>query len=218
MSEVDSFIDEVTEEVRRDKLFAAFRKYGWIAILAVVLLVGGAAWKEYRAAQQKAGAQAFGDAVLAAQSKDKPEAVYKALAAIKAQGAQAAVANLLAAAEAEKAGDTKAALARLDAVSGDQNLPPAFRDLALLKSVTLPGDAMSDARRDQVLAALSQPGRPYRPLALEQLALLAVKAGKTKDAIAQFTKIAQDAGATPGLRQRATQMIVALGGSPKAAG
>ncbi|GHE04290.1 hypothetical protein U879_00390 [Defluviimonas sp. 20V17] len=218
MSEVDSFIDEVTEEVRRDKLFAAFRKYGWIAILAVVLLVGGAAWKEYRAAQHKAGAQAFGDAVLAAQSKDKPEAVYKALAAIKAQGAQAAVADLLAAAEAEKAGDTKAALARLDAVSGDKSLPPAFRDLALLKSVTLAGDTMSADRRDQVLAALSQPGRPYRPLALEQLALLAVKAGKTKDAIEQFTKIAQDAGVTPGLRQRATQMIVALGGSPKAAG
>ncbi len=218
MSEVDSFIDEVTEEVRRDKLFAAFRKYGWIAILAVVLLVGGAAWKEYSAAQQKASAQAFGDAVLAAQSKDKPEAVYKALTAIKTQGAQVAVADLLAAAEAEKAGDTKAALARLDAVAGDNTLPRAFRDLALLKKVTLAGDAMSADQRNQVLAALSQPGRPYRPLALEQLALMAVKAGKTKDAIAQFAKIAQDAGVTPGLRQRATQMIVALGGAPTAAG
>ena len=31
MSNPDSFIEEVTEEVRRDKLFALFRKYGWIA-------------------------------------------------------------------------------------------------------------------------------------------------------------------------------------------
>ena len=44
MSETDSFIDEVTEEVRRDKLFALFRKYGWIGIAAVLLIVGGAAW------------------------------------------------------------------------------------------------------------------------------------------------------------------------------
>ena len=31
MSDTDSFIDEVTEEVRRDALFAQFRRYGWHA-------------------------------------------------------------------------------------------------------------------------------------------------------------------------------------------
>ena len=36
MSNPDSFIDEVTEEVRRDRLFAMFRKYGWIGV-AIVL-------------------------------------------------------------------------------------------------------------------------------------------------------------------------------------
>mgnify|MGYP002067949300 CR=1 FL=1 len=38
MSNQDSFIDEVTEEVRRDKLYALYKKYGWIAALAVVVL------------------------------------------------------------------------------------------------------------------------------------------------------------------------------------
>ena len=41
VSESDSFIDEVTEEVRRDKLFAVFRKYAWIGVLAVAAIVGG---------------------------------------------------------------------------------------------------------------------------------------------------------------------------------
>lgn len=218
MSEVDSFIDEVTEEVRRDKLFAAFRKYGWIGIVAVILLVGGASWREYQDAQARAQAQAFGDAVLAAQADPKAAAEYKALDGIKAEGAQVGVADLLAAAAAQKAGDTKAALAKLDAVANDAALPRAFRDLALLKKVTIAKDGLSDDQRAQILAALSQPGRPYRPLALEQTALMAVKAGKTKEAIDQFTKIAQDAGVTPGLRQRATQMIVALGGTPKTEG
>ena len=40
MSDTDSFIDEVTEEVKRDRLFATMRKYGWIAVLIVLLLVG----------------------------------------------------------------------------------------------------------------------------------------------------------------------------------
>ena len=40
MSNPDSFIDEVTEEVRRDKLFALFRKWGWVGVLLVVVIVG----------------------------------------------------------------------------------------------------------------------------------------------------------------------------------
>ena len=39
MSNPESFIEEVTEEVRRDRLFAAFRKYGWIGVLLVLLTV-----------------------------------------------------------------------------------------------------------------------------------------------------------------------------------
>ena len=44
MSNPDSFIDEVTEEVRRDRLFALFRKYGWIGLVVVLGIVGGAGW------------------------------------------------------------------------------------------------------------------------------------------------------------------------------
>lgn len=216
MSEADSFIDEVTEEVRRDKLFAAFRKYGWIAVLAVVLLVGGAAWKEWQISRERASARAFGDAVLTAQDGNKPADVVTALEGVKAQGGQVAVIDLLAADAAAKAGDIKTALAKLEAVAKDQALPQSFRDLALLKKATLANSGIGAAERQQLLASLSQPGRPYRPLALEQLALIAVKDGKTKDAIDQFNAILQDAGTTPGLHERATQMIVALGGTPKA--
>ena len=60
MSDTDSFIEEVTEEVRRDRLFALMRRYGWIAVAAVLLLVGGTAYREYARAAEAAKAQAFG--------------------------------------------------------------------------------------------------------------------------------------------------------------
>ena len=48
MSDTDSFIDEVTEEVRRDRLFLLLRRWGWVGVLAVILIVGGAAFNEIR--------------------------------------------------------------------------------------------------------------------------------------------------------------------------
>jgi len=48
MSDTDSFIDEVTEEVRRDQLYGYLRKYGWIAAVVILAIVCGAAWNEYR--------------------------------------------------------------------------------------------------------------------------------------------------------------------------
>ena len=34
----DRFIDEVTEDLRRDRLFLMMRRYGWIAVLLVFVL------------------------------------------------------------------------------------------------------------------------------------------------------------------------------------
>ena len=64
----DSFIDEVTEDLRRDRLFLFLRRYGWIAILAIVALVGAAAWREWSAVRADRDARAFGDAILAAEA------------------------------------------------------------------------------------------------------------------------------------------------------
>jgi hypothetical protein len=58
------------------------------------------------------------------------------------------------------------------------------------------------------------PGRPYRTLALEQKALLLVEAGDTAAAITALEQLQQDQEATPSLRNRAGQLVVALGGEP----
>ena len=54
-------MQEVSDEVRRDKLFRFFRRYAWIGIGLVLLLVAAAGVNEYRKSQQKLDAESNGD-------------------------------------------------------------------------------------------------------------------------------------------------------------
>lgn len=213
MSNPDSFIDEVTEEVRRDRLFLMLRRYGWIGILLVVVIVGGAAFNEWRKAQAEAEAQAFGDALMAGLSAETPEARRVALAGISTSGERVAVLNLLLASDPTE--DKAASLAALDTVAADATLPVLWRDLAQLRRVMVAGADMPLADRRAALAPMAEAGRPYRTLAAEQLAYLLAEEGKAEEAIAALQSLIEDQEAPGGLRSRAAQMIVALGGEPK---
>jgi len=213
VDQTDSFIEEVTEEVRRDRLFAAFRKYGWIGAVAIVAIVGGSAFTEWRSIRARDAAQAFGDSLLAAVQADDPGA---ALSEIQADGPRVGVAKLMSAAQAVQDGRADAALADLNAVAADATLPASLRDLARLKAVLIAGDTMTAEARRTELEALAQPGAPYRLMALEQLAVLALETGDTAAAIAKAREVLSDSAVTPGLQQRATELIVALGGDPAA--
>lgn len=210
MSNPESFIDEVTEEVRRDKLYATLRKYGWIGIVAVLLLVGGASVNEWMKARAQAEAEATGDAILAAVEKDDPEARVAALEGLDAEGDRAALIALVAAAEST---DPAAANERLAAVAESPDLPALYRDLAQLKRALLPGVLDAQTRID-ILEPLTVPGGAYRVLAEEQIALAEVELGKKDDARARLNALLTDTESSQALRRRASQLIVALGGSP----
>ncbi|MDR5651372.1 hypothetical protein [Ruixingdingia sedimenti] len=216
MSNTDSFIDEVAEEVRRERLFRLYRRYGWIVVLVIVAIVGAAAAYEWQKASRRADARAFGDAVLAALDAPDAPARRAALAGIAAGGPEQAALLALLASDAGVAtgedGDRAAALAALDAVAGDATLDPMWRDLAVLRRVSAAGEAMTADDRRAALQPLTAPGRPYRPLAQEQVALLDLAAGDHEAALAAFRALVDDQEATEALRRRAAQMVVVLGG------
>lgn len=211
MSNPDSFIDEVTEEVRRDRLFAAFRRYGWIGALLVVLIVGGAAFNEWQKARAETRAEAFGDAVLDAQDLGDPADRAATIAAAPADGGQLAIQKLLLA--ADPLGDKAGTVAALTALAADASQPQVYRDLAVLRLVLVSGAEMPLADRRTALEAMAASGRPFRVLAQEQLAYLLVEEGKPDEAIAALAALMQDQAAPAGLRSRAGQMITALGGT-----
>ena len=72
-------------------------------------------------------------------------------------------------------------------------------------------------RTERIAKALARAGSPLRLLAEEQIALIEVETGDTEAAIARFQSILADAEVTAGLRQRVSQVIVALGGELDAA-
>lgn len=212
MSNPDSFIDEVTEEVRRDRLFAAFRKYGWIGVLAILLIVGGAAYVEWRKGQESARAQAFGDAMMDALDLGSPEDRRTAIAAIPADGRQTALKSLMLGSDPVQ--DKAATLTALDAMLADSAQPVIYRDIAALRRVMVAGADMPIADRRALLQPMAVAGRPMRVLAQEQLAYLLIEDGKKDEAIAALSALVTDQEAPATLKSRAGQVITALGGTP----
>ena len=209
MSNNDSFIDEVTDEVRRDRLFAAFRKYGWIGVVLVLVIVGGAAWSEWQKSVAATRAEGFGDAALAALEKPGAER-DAALAALPADADQQAIRDLLVAANPEA--DKPGALAALDKVAADAKSPQVYRDLAVLRRVALAGTDQPLADRRTALQGVAVPGRPFRVLAEEQLAYLLIEDGKKPEALTALLALVQDQEAPAAMRRRLGLVITALGG------
>lgn len=215
MSDADSFIEEVTEEVKRDRLFALMRKWGWVGVLIVALIVGGTAYREWRIASAESSAQAFGDSVLTALDGAEPADRIAGLEKVEAPttGGQA-ILSMLIAAEAGTAGDDAEAVKRLQAVAGNVENPSIYRQIASYKALARGNAVLSVDERRAGFEALAVPGQPLRLLAEEQLALIEIETGETDAALTRLGRLVEDSEATQGLRRRASQLIVALGGTP----
>jgi len=209
LSENDSFISEVSDEVRRDKLYGFFKKYLWVFISIVIFIVGGAAVNEYLKAKNETDAQAVGEALLAAQSANDAGA----FAEIAASGVAAAVlAKLDQAAVLSRDGQAGAAATILDKIAADGDVLPLYRDLALLKSVMVNGENMSAADLDSAFAGLTSMDAPFRLLAIEQRAIINLRNGDTAATLSDLREILIDINATQDLRNRAQELTISLGG------
>ena len=208
MSDTDSFIDEVTEEVRRDRLFGYFRRYGWIPAVIILVLVGGTAYSEWSKSVVAQAAQVRGDALLdALDVQDKPESI-SALSSIVAQEDTDVVASFLLAGL-----DQSLASELLTAIAENIDQPEYIRDLARLKLAATP-DAASKDEAVSILTDLSAPGGLYRNAATEILVALELQRGNRDVALELLQSHVQDAGATRAQVQRMGELIVALGAIP----
>lgn len=127
---------------------------------------------------------------------------------------RATVAGFLTAADAAEAGDVDGALKALYAVAEIPDQSDLYRQLAMLKIITIAGDRIDKAERDDTLARLATPGAPFRALALEQQALNLLAEGNADGAVSLFEGLREDADATPALMARVEQVLTAIETKP----
>jgi len=217
VSNPESFISEVSEELRRDRLYAIFRKWAWLAALLVIVVVGTAGWREWSAGQHQARAEAFGDAMLAIVAIANPEERAAAFADLYTGDAEAdakALARIYEAGLLQGEGQTAMAIDRLQAVVADAAVHAVYQDLALLKTVHFNDGQLDD---DAVMAALEQltvAGRPYRLLAQEIEAMHHFDAGRRMDAIAIMESVLSDAQVSPEQTGRIQLFLASIGHDP----
>ncbi|MEL6233273.1 MAG: tetratricopeptide repeat protein [Pseudomonadota bacterium] len=211
MSQTDSFVEEVSEELRRDRLFSLARRWGPYVIAVLVLVVAASAFYEWRDAQAETARQQAGDALRAAMSVDEPEARIAALEALEEDGfpAQLPLALALATARAE-AGQTDAAEASLRALIDAPETDEIYADMARLRLLALrPGRPV--AERLELIEPLVRPEAPFGPLGLEQRAIAQIELGELDAAREDLFAILADPGASVDLRTRAQTLLVAIG-------
>jgi len=208
----DSFIREVEEELRSDRLKKVWDRFGAFIIgAAILIVVGTAAWRgwEYYSERQ---ASASGDRFLAALNLANEGKSDEALAALQAleddgYGAYPVLARMRAATVLEEQGDAAGAVAAFDAVAADGSAPDAVRDMARIRAAYILVDTGSADDVAQRAEPLSADTSPLRHAAREALGLAAWKEGRLGDAKVLFQQIVDDLNAPRNAKQRAAIML-----------
>ena len=212
----EAFLREVDDELRRDELLSAWRRYGRAAIAAlVVALILFAGWLYWQhRAEQQAGVE--GEQLqsayeqIAAGSTAQAETTLDQLAASKREGYRA-LAQFAQADQLLAKNDGKGAAAKLAAIAADTSLGQPFRDLALLRQTVVEYDGLPPQAVIERLRPLAAPGSAWFGTAGELTAIAYVRQGRRDLAGRLFGQIARDEGVPESIRQRAVQMASLMG-------
>ena len=166
VSDTDSFIEEVSEEVRRDRLYNFFRKYAWVGVLVVLTIVGGTAFLEYQKATVKSKAEKVGSAIMKALERSDEKERAELLANIESSNPEVkSIVAMLKAAEEIALQNYAAASKSLKTISEDSSNGQIYRDIAEFKFLLLSHDRVEDALLLTGFVKMASPRNTYRFLA-----------------------------------------------------
>jgi hypothetical protein len=211
---VADVFDEVDEELRRDRAEKLWKKYGAYvmgAAVAVVLATGGYSyWRDQQRKTLEADAlryAAAGD--LVAGDRDRALAEFRELGQTAHGGFKGLARMKEAGLLAEK--EPAQALTLYRAIAADTALDADIRRMATALIAVLSVDTADRAAAETASATLQTPDGAFRNTGRETAALAALRANDTAKARELYRAIADDLTAPAGMRQRATEMLAALG-------
>ena len=212
----EAFLREVDDAVRAGDLQHFWKRYGrWLLALVIVGLLafgGWIYWKNQQTAAAEKQGETFVLAVEKLQSGNIPAAKTDFVALSKAeQPGYRAMAQLLLANISAAEGNVKKAVADYAKIAGDESLPKAFRDLALIRQTSAEFETLPPQQVIDRLKPLAKAGNPWFGAAGEMTALAYMKMGKDNLAGPIFAQIAKQEDLPESLRARTQQMAGALG-------
>lgn len=208
------FINEVEEELRKDKYNDLLKKFGPLIVAIVIAIVAVAGYIEYKkysdGVDARKASASFVEADRLANDGDLQAAIekFQALAQVSPAG-YAGLSYSRAAALKVQLGDMEGAVSLFDQSSA-AFLKPVHKDLASLKAAYI---LMDQGRYDDVkarAASLSTDKAPYADLAKELLAHAALQSGDEQAARTQFTYLSNAPGVLGGVKNRAEQSLQLL--------
>lgn len=213
----DSFIREVEDELRSDKLNTFWSKYKVLVVGGAVAIVLATAGKQGWDYWQNSVAAASGDRFIEAvelSNEGKHEEAIASLEALSADGSgqYPALSKIRLAAEYAKSGEPDKAVEAFDTISEDPAFDEALRNVARLRAGLLLVDHGTYEDVSNRLLSMADTGKSFRHSAREGLGLAAWKAKDYKQALIWFEAIVQDGQAPSGVQERARIMMQLLAG------
>lgn len=212
----DVFLREVDEELRRDQLRGLYVRYGKLIIAAVILFLAAVAaylwWQTHQRSTDEKHAEEF-TAVLHDVAVGKVQGTDPRITRLAEEGNESyrTGALLLKAGLAAQAGKDAEAITIYRQVAGDDSLPPAFRDAALVRQTALEYDKLQPAAVVDRLKGLAVKGNPWFGSAGEMVGVAYMRQGKTQLASPIFEALAKDEKVPGSIRQRANEVALSLG-------
>lgn len=212
----ETFLREVDEELRRERVNQTVARYGWWILAGMVLVlaaIGGVFWyRGYQHDQAEARGESLLNALDSLESGNRNGATTQidALAESGSPGYRAAA--LFARANAQiAANNVAAAVATLGAIASDESFEEPYRQAALVRQTQLEFDRLQPQQVIQRLSALARPGQPFFGAAGEMVGVAQLRMNRTDLAGQLFARIGRDETVPASIRTRAIQMAGSLG-------
>ena len=212
----ETFVREVDENLRRDRMRDLAKSYGKWLVAAIILFL--AATGGYLFWQDRQEKQAIADSETISAALDKissgnAKAAQAELAPLSdsSNDVTRATALLGRASLALRQNDRKTASDLFRQVAADDGLPQPYRDLAVVRGTMTEYDSLKPDEVIQRLSPLAQPGNPYFGTAGEMTAMAMLAKGDRNGAGQLFAKIAANKQVPGTIRSRAVQIAGSLG-------
>ena len=212
----ETFLREVDENLRRDRIRDFFKENTGLLIGALILFLaasGGMIWYQQHRENLAAGHVEQLATIYKDIGSGNTAKVPQQLDDLSNSSSKAVRASALftRAAFALQQNDQKLAIATYKTISGDDSMPPPYRDAALMRQTALEFDQLDPQQVIARLQPFTKAGNPWFGSAGEMTALALIKQGKNKEAGQLFATLAKDKDVPQSTRDRSIQIAGSLG-------